>query len=199
MKLDDWFFWVLSHTIGFAGALLIGFLAIHLFSFIGNLLPEIIASGLGYILWGGITGLSIGGIQWYFLRKYGISTGWIWKSFLGFALAETMGVLILLSMGIDRNIDLITSFGMEIWTLIYFTGGGITGWLQSTCLKKQGLKYQYWTLANAFIWGASTLLWTLLIKFRIGGNWIILLGGLSLGILSAVVLSFVLKERAPME
>jgi hypothetical protein len=194
MKLDIWIFWVISHAIGFVLALLIGFVAIHVFTFIGDLFPEIIASGLGYILWGGIIGLAIGLVQWGFLRKYEISSGWIWKSALGFALAEIIGVLTLLSMGIDRNIDLIVSFGMEIWTLIYFLGGGITGFLQSGYLKKYTLHYRYWTAANALIWGASTLLWTLLIKFRIGGNSVILLGGLSLGILSAIVVNFFLKK-----
>ncbi|MBT8209780.1 MAG: hypothetical protein KJP14_04565 [Eudoraea sp.] len=194
MKIDNWLFWILAHTVVFPLALLIGFIAVHLFSFIGQLFPEIIASGLGYILWGGIVGGLIGLTQWFFLKRYQISSGWIWKSAVGFALAETLMVIILLSMGVDRNIDLILSFGMEIWTLTYFVGGGITGFLQSTYLKKFSLQYRYWILANAFIWGISTLLWTILIKYRIGGNAIILLGGLGLGILSALVLNLLLKK-----
>ena len=66
MKTHTWIFWIIAHIIGYPVALMIGFIAIHLFAFVGNLLPEIIASGLGYILWGGIVGGFIGLFQWYF-------------------------------------------------------------------------------------------------------------------------------------
>lgn len=194
MKKTTWLFWILAHTIVFPIALSIGFIAIHLFAFVGELLPEILASGLGYILWGGITGGIMGLLQWLFLKKYQIPSGWLWKSALGLALAETLMVLILLSLGVDRNIDVVFSYGMQIWTLTYFVGGGITGFLQSAYLKKFSRHYRYWTLANALIWGSSTFLWNLLIYLQIGGNLVILLGGLGIGLLSAITLNLLLKE-----
>ena len=194
MKTPTWIFWIIAHIIGYPVALMIGFIAIHLFAFVGNLLPEIIASGLGYILWGGIVGGLIGLFQWYFLKRFQIPSGWIWKSALGFAIAETLMVLVLLSLGIDRNIDLVFSFGMQIWTLTYFLGGGITGFLQSAYLKNNSGQYRYWTVVNALIWGMSTFLWTLFISLQIGGNFAVLLGGLGVGVLSAIGLSLFLKK-----
>ena len=72
-KLSTWILWILAHVISLPLSIMIGFVAIHLFSFIGKLLPEIVSSGLGYILWGAIVGGIIGFIQWLFLKwKYSI-------------------------------------------------------------------------------------------------------------------------------
>jgi hypothetical protein len=197
MKRKIWNYWILAHTFAFPLALLVGFIAIHLFSFIGNLLPEIIASGLGYILWGGIIGCAIGLTQWYFLKKINIPSGWIWRSGIGFVIAETIGVLVLLMMDVDRNIDLVDSYGLEVWTLIYFVGGAISGYLQSHYLKNNFASFRFWILANSLIWGISTLIWTALIRFiPSGGGFMAISGGLFLGLLSSLVLSHILKNGA---
>ena len=197
MKRKTWNNWIIAHTFAFPLALLVGFIAIHLFSFIGTLLPEIMASGLGYILWGGIIGCAIGYTQWYFLKKINIPSGWIWRNAIGFAIAETIGVFVLLMMDVDRNIDLVDSYGMEVWTLIYFVGGAISGYLLSHYLKKHTAYFRLWILANSFIWGISTLIWTALIRFvPSGGGFIAIFGGLFLGLLSALVLNRILKNDA---
>lgn len=197
MKRKTWNYWIIAHTFAFPFALLVGFIVIHLFSFIGNLLPEIIASGLGYILWGGIIGFVIGYAQWYFLKKINITSGWIWRNAIGFAIAETIGVFVLFMMDVDRNIDLVDSYGMVVWTLIYFVGGAISGYLLSSFLKKHTTYFRLWILANSFIWGISTLIWTALIRFvPSGGGFIAISGGLCLGLLSALVLNRILKNDA---
>jgi len=184
--------WVLAHTVAYPLAVLLGFIALHLFGFIGNLLPEIYASGLGYVIWGAIIGGGIGLVQWLFLRKKtDITSGWIWRSAIGFGIAELLGVFILILYGIDRNIDIVFSYGMEVWTLIYLVGGAITGYLQSSYLKKITPNFRFWTLTNSIIWGLSTLVWTGLVStgvavFNLIG---IILAGAVLGVLSAYALN----------
>jgi hypothetical protein len=182
--------WVLAHTVAYPLAMLLGFIAIHLFGFIGNLLPEIYASGPGYVLWAAIIGGIIGWVQWHFLRKKTtITSGWIWRSAIGFGIAEILGVFILAHYGIDRNIDIAFSYGMEVWTLIYLVGGAITGYLQSSYLKKITPYFRFWTLANSIIWGLSTLVWTGIIRYFVINPIVTLLGGVILGALSAFVLN----------
>lgn len=189
-----WIKWVLGHVVVFPVAFLFGFIAIHLFSFIGNLLPEIIASGLGYILWGGIIGCSIGFVQWRFLRKNAIPKAWIWRSAMGIAIGETIVVAFLLLLDIDRNFDLALTNGMVVWAVAYFIGGATSGYLQSRYLRINYPKFKYWIVGNSAVWGVSTLLWTGLIKvLPSAALFMLIFGGLFLGILSALVLQRLIK------
>jgi len=184
--------WVLAHGVAYPLAMLLGIIAAHLFGFIGNLLPKIYASGLGYALLGAIIGGSIGWVQWHFLKeKITITSGWIWCSAIGFGIAEILGVFILAHYGIDRNIDIEFSYGMKVWTLIYLVGGAITGYLQSFYLKKITPYFRFWTLTNSIIWGLSTMVGLGVGIFSLIG---IPLAGAVLGVLSAYALNKFFKN-----
>ena len=195
MKRKTQLYWILAHTFAFPVALTVGFIAIHLFAFIGQFIPEIISSGLGYVLWGGIIGGLIGLIQWLFLRPHNFPARWIWNSMLGLVIAEMITVSVLLWFGIDRNIDLMLSFGAEVWTLTYFMAGALIGYLQSSFVKSFNISVLRWVVVSALVWGLSTLLWTAMIRFEILGNFAVLFGGLGFGVLSSLSLNYLLKHK----
>ncbi|MFT5753109.1 MAG: hypothetical protein ACI9FW_000847 [Flavobacterium sp.] len=68
-KLSTWIFWVIAHTIAFPFATVLLFGLGDLLSFTKDLFPEIIVSGLMYVVWGAVYGGIIGLVQWLFLRK----------------------------------------------------------------------------------------------------------------------------------
>ena len=196
-EFPNLFFWTLAHTIAFPVSFFFGFVSIYLLSFIGELLPEIVASGLGYVLWGGIFGGILGVVQWSFLKKkVPIPAKWALYSLLGIGVAEAVGVSELLILDIDRNIDIAVSYGWLVWTLVYFAGGALTGYFQSSCLKKITPHYRSWILGSALSWGLSTLLWTGIIRFVTASLAIpaLISGGLVLGLLSAFFLNRILKK-----
>jgi hypothetical protein len=190
--------WVLAHTVAYPFAILLGLIVVDLLlELTDNLLPEIYASGLAYVLWASIIGGIIGLVQWRFLRdKTTITSGWILSGVIGFAIAELLSVVVLLIYGIDRNIgiggnvDILFSLGTIIWTITYFVGGSITGYLQSSYLKNITPYFRYWTLTNGIIWGVSTFVGTGIIPYTGMGFIIgIILVGPVLGVLSKLALN----------
>jgi hypothetical protein len=197
-KPSTWIFWVLAHTIAFPFAMFLGFLVAHLLSFTKNLLPEIIASGPVYILWGIIYGGAIGLIQWLFLRKRTSINhkGWFFYSALGMGAAEFIGITILLILGMDRNIDIgLESNGWMVWSVINFAGGLITGYFQSLYLKNITPFYKVWILGSALSWGLGTLAWTGMI-YTFEAGYFLILGGIFLGLLSAIFLHYIFKNTS---
>ena len=86
------FLWIILHTVAYPFFLLLGFISIYLFAFVGDLLPEILASGLGYVLWGAVIGAGMGLVQWLFLHgKTGLGARWILRSALGRPLQSLIG------------------------------------------------------------------------------------------------------------
>lgn len=195
-KLSRWIYWIVAHFVAFPLAVAIGFIAIHIFSFVENILPQIVASGLGYVLWGATIGGIIGLIQWLLLRnRIPLKLSWIWYNMLGIGLAELLGVAILLIFNIDRNIDLMYSFGMEVWSLIYLVGGVFTGIFQSLTLKGITKNYKIWIWGSSISWGISTLIWTGVIRFLTNNPIMVLLGGLLLGIISALFINSIFRNK----
>jgi len=101
----------------------------------------------------------------------------------------------LLYYGIDRNIDLVYSFGMLVWTITYLLGGGISGYLQFPYLKNLNIYKYYWVIANTLVWGISTFLWTVLLKFQFISNYVVLFGGLGIGLLSVIAMNQIIRGK----
>jgi hypothetical protein len=196
-KLSTWIFWVIAHTIAFPFATVLLFGLGDLLSFTKDLFPEIIVSGLMYVVWGAVYGGIIGLVQWLFLRKKTAITnaGWIFYSVIGISAAEIIGVILLLIFNIDRNIEIgIDSYGWIVWTVIHFVGGFIAGYFQSFYLKKITPYHRIWILGSFLSWGLGTLIWTEIMSILDSNIFIIILGGILLVIISAIFLNHILKK-----
>lgn len=196
-KLSSWIFWIMTHSIVFPFAIALGFGTAHFLEFTKNIFQEIVASGFMYIAGGAIFGGMIGLVQWLFLRKKTTLTTsrWFHYSTLGICAGEVLGVALLLLLHYDRNFEIDNgSYGWLVWTAIYSVGGLIAGYLQSSCLKKITPFYRFWILGSLISWGLCTFIWTGMITFFDFGLLAVVFGGLTLGLLSAIFLSQILKK-----
>lgn len=197
-KISKWTFWIIAHVIAIPVATAFLFGIGDLLSFTRKFFPEIIASGLMYVVWGGVYGGIIGFVQWRYLKKRTAITSarWMYYCAIGIFAAEAMGVLVLLMFDIDRNIEIGPgSYSWLAWTLIHLTGGLIVGYLQSVYLKNITSNYKIWILGSCLSWGLAVLTWTGIISIFNPNILVVLFGGIVYGVVSAIFIHRLFKKK----
>jgi hypothetical protein len=185
--------WFLLHFITFPLALSLGFGSMYLFAFIN---PQNIQDGLAYIVNAIIVGGMIGLIQWILLKNIlNISSTWIWRSLLGFGLAETLVVIVLLFFNINRNMGFNSGYGAHVNIIMVLMGGTIAGYLQSLTLKKVTSFYRAWIWGSILSWGLSAFICDSLIVFFNLNVVSVLTGGLVFSLVFVIFIRYILKKR----
>jgi len=190
-----WRKWMIQTTLVFIFGLIfsaiIGFMIAGLFqSFFDGVLVSIIS----FIIMGAGAGASIGFIQKKILKKeIKLPYSWVLAGAAGLAVSEFVAGLILWMLGSSQDMGSSAQF-LFISLMIYAIGGGISGILQVSILKKKHLNAKLWIYANSAAWGGAILL-TLIFLNDVEGGALIFFGMIILGgILFSFITGYTMKR-----